>query len=142
MNKLLEQQVRDRAGAICEYCRVPASLYDQPFHIDHIISRKHDGKTELDNLAFSCLDRNAHKGTDVAGIDAETGQVVRLFNPRTDRWTEHFAWNGPLIVGRTPSGRVTVRLAQPTAARSGTCGADGRRHVSGRLISGSTASAN
>ena len=33
-----------------------------------------------------------------------------LFNPRTQMWTEHFAWSpdGTLIIGLTPLGRATV----------------------------------
>jgi hypothetical protein len=36
--------------------------------------------------------------------------VALLYNPRTQRWGEHFALSGALIVGLTASGRVTVRL--------------------------------
>src|SRR4051812_3349071 len=110
MTKRLEQQVRRRAGEMCEYCRMAAWLYDQPFHIDHIISRKHGGPTRSENLALACLDCNAFKGTDIAGIDEHTSQLCRLFDPRRDRWDEHFAWNGPVLVGKTPEGRTTVRL--------------------------------
>jgi len=61
MDRILEQQVRSRAREICEYCRLPASLYDQPFHIDRIIARKHGGKAILENLAFCCLDCHLHE---------------------------------------------------------------------------------
>jgi hypothetical protein len=40
----------------------------------------------------------------------ETGQFCRLFNPRVDRWAEHFRWDGLEIRGITPIGRVTVQL--------------------------------
>lgn len=33
---------------------------------------------------------------------------MRLFNPRRQRWTRHFSFAGPYIVGRTPCGRATV----------------------------------
>src|SRR5437763_1162423 len=95
---------------MCEYCRMASWLYDQPFHIDHIISRKHRGPSHLDNLAFCCLDCNAFKGTDIAGIDHETGDLCRLFNPRTDLWAEHFEWSGPLLLGKTAMGRATVQV--------------------------------
>jgi hypothetical protein len=36
--------------------------------------------------------------------------VAPLFNPRLHSWTEHFAWDGDIIVGRTPTGRATIRL--------------------------------
>jgi hypothetical protein len=121
MNKLLEQPVKDRARGICEYCRIPSWLYDQPFHIDHIIARKHDGQTVLENLAFSCLDCNAHKGTNIAGFDPQSGDLSRLFNPRSDQWNAHFAWNGPELSGLTAIGRTTVKVLninQPIRVRA------------------------
>ncbi|MBN9119708.1 MAG: HNH endonuclease [Planctomycetes bacterium] len=51
---------------------------------------------------------NLHKGPNIAGIDPDTGQLTRLFNPRTDDWNEHFAWSGHILVGRTAIGRTTV----------------------------------
>jgi hypothetical protein len=53
---------------------------------------------------------NRFKGTRVAAFDSVTGDLVPLFNPRTQSWQEHFAWddNGTLIVGRTPTGRATI----------------------------------
>ncbi len=71
----------------------------QSFCIDHVIARQHGGKTALDNLAFSCLHCNALKGPNVAGTDQQKGQLVRLFDPRKDDWTEHFAWSGAMLIG-------------------------------------------
>jgi hypothetical protein len=39
-----------------------------------------------------------------------TGNLIRLFNPRTDEWKNHFRMDYPLIVGLTPEGRATVEL--------------------------------
>ena len=61
------------------------------------------------NLALACFHCNTHKGPNVAGVDPATGQIVRLFNPRLDRWSEHFAWEGPEIRALTSIGRLTVR---------------------------------
>jgi hypothetical protein len=33
---------------------------------------------------------------------------VPLFNPRRHKWRRHFRWDGPILVGQTPSGRATV----------------------------------
>ena len=35
---------------------------------------------------------------------------MRLFDPRRQRWSEHFAWSddGTRVIGRTPCGRATV----------------------------------
>jgi hypothetical protein len=34
----------------------------------------------------------------------------RLFHPRLDTWDDHFAWKGPVLVGRPAVGRVTVAV--------------------------------
>jgi hypothetical protein len=35
-----------------------------------------------------------------------------LFNPRRHKWTKHFRWAGPILVGRTPAGRATVAVLE------------------------------
>jgi hypothetical protein len=81
-----------------------------PFPIDHIIARQHGGEAAAHNLALSCLHCNCHKGPNVAGVDPRTRAVVRLFNPRRHKWQRHFRWDGPILVGRTAVGRVTVAV--------------------------------
>jgi hypothetical protein len=61
-------------------------------------------------LALACIHCNRFKGPNIAGLDAETGELVRLFHPRTDSWTEHFMWDGPELKGRTQIGRVTIAV--------------------------------
>ena len=34
--------------------------------------------------------------------------MARLFNPRTDKWSEHFRWLGAELVGVTPIARATI----------------------------------
>jgi hypothetical protein len=106
------REVQRRAGNRCEYCRIPE--FDSPysFHVEHIRSLKHGGSSELDNLAWSCFSCNLMKGTDVAAYDEATGDLVLLYNPRTQAWSEHFVMQDALIVGLTPTGRATVRLLQ------------------------------
>jgi hypothetical protein len=41
---------------------------------------------------------------------------VRLFNPRGDKWDDHFERNGVVIVGRTSIGRATTGLLMMNAA--------------------------
>jgi hypothetical protein len=53
---------------------------------------------------------NRHKGPNIAGIDPKTGQMSRLFHPRSDMWLEHFQWQGALLVGVTPVGRTTIAV--------------------------------
>lgn len=111
MDSVLRSLVRRRAGDVCEYCRLPqiASPIVR-FHVEHIIARQHGGTTGPDNLALACNYCNFHKGPNIAGLDPDTGQLVPLFHPRQHQWSEHFAWEGTIIVGRSPVGRATVQL--------------------------------
>ena len=64
----------------------------------------------MGNLALACHRCNLHKGPNLTGIDPLTGEVVSLFNPRHERWNEHFAFHGTHIMGITPTGRATVHV--------------------------------
>jgi HNH endonuclease len=110
MDESLARRVWRRAGDACEYCHMPQALDPAPFEIDHIISKQHRGPTTLANLALSCYFCNSHKGPNIAGLDPETGKLTKLFNPRRQKWNRHFRWEGPLLVGRTPIGRVTIAV--------------------------------
>jgi hypothetical protein len=59
---------------------------------------------------LACNRCNASKGPNRTGIDPNTGEIVILFHPRRDAWTEHFQFAGPRIVGLTPTGRTTVHV--------------------------------
>jgi hypothetical protein len=78
--------------------------------IDHIISKQHGGNDDLSVLALACWYCNTHKGSNLSAIDPETGRVVSLYNPRLERWCDHFSREGARIVGLTPEGRATARL--------------------------------
>ncbi len=106
----LRRLVSDRAGNRCEYCRQPAGVSFLPHEIDHVIAEKHKGKTEADNLAYTCWRCNRHKGTDLSSLDPQTGQLSVLFNPRTQRRAEHFDVDNDSIVGLTAEGRATIEL--------------------------------
>jgi hypothetical protein len=110
MDERLRREVRERAGDRCEYCRIPQSADQLPFQVDHIIAEVHRGETVLANLAWSCFDCNVFKGTNLAGVDPDTGNIVRLFHPRDDRWNDHFEWQGPRLVGKSENGRATVEV--------------------------------
>ncbi len=118
MNQALRQVVRERADGRCEYCRLPdARPPAEPFHLEHIVARQHGGLTILENLAWACHRCNRHKGTNLSGVDPDTGAVVPLFHPRRDVWKEHFAVEGYRLRGLTPTGRATVWLLQMNAER-------------------------
>ncbi len=106
----LRRQVIERARERCEYCRMPDRLSFYPPELDHIIARKHGGQTVLDNLARVCWRCNHYKGADVASFDPLTGELTRLFHPRTDVWEEHFRLDGAYLVSNTPIGRTTIAL--------------------------------
>ena len=111
MEASLRELVRRRATHRCEYCRLPqAAAPFLTFHIEHIRARQHGGDDDSSNLALACPDCNAHKGPNLTSVDPETEQVVALFNPRQDIWSDHFSFEGPMIIARTPTGRATVRL--------------------------------
>src|SRR5947208_2378937 len=105
--------VRARAGARCEYCRLPDLAMElEDFHVEHVIARKHGGKSRMQNLAWACVFCNLYKGPNLASFDPDTGELTRLFNPRLDQWQEHFRIEGALIVGLTPMGRTTCWLLE------------------------------
>ena len=54
MNDALKLRVRGRARHKCEYCRLPEWTSLLPHQIDHVIARKHGGKTEISNLTLAC----------------------------------------------------------------------------------------
>ena len=110
MDRSLEALVWRRARSHCEYCQFPAEYSEAPFQIDHIIARKHDGGTTEDNLALACYYCNSYKGPNIAGIDLVTGRMVRLFHPRQDLWSVHFAWDGPELAGLTAIARATIHV--------------------------------
>jgi hypothetical protein len=103
----LRELVFERAGGYCEYCLTDYrdSLYAH--EVDHIIPIKHRGQTTAENLCLSCLDCNRFKGSDFASFDPDTDEVELLYNPRRDRWSDHFQLNGAIINPMTPQGRVT-----------------------------------
>ena len=77
--------------------------------MDHIVARQHGGAATAENLALACCSCNRHKGPNLSGMDPETKRVIRLFNPRTQIWQEHFVWNEASLGGKTEVGRATIQ---------------------------------
>jgi hypothetical protein len=113
----LAAAVRTRAGDRCEYCRMHQSLQGATFHVEHIVPASQQGSSSLDNLAWCCPSCNLYKSDRVMALDPKTGQLTPLFHPRRDQWTEHFAWSGYTLVGRTPAGRGTIALLNLNSER-------------------------
>ena len=108
MDQVTRELVRERAGDRCEYCLHPQAHSETTHHVEHIVARQHLGGDDPSNLALACIHCNSHKGTNLTGIDPDSGALIPLFHPRRDRWVDHFALRGAFIVGLTPTGRTTV----------------------------------
>ncbi|EDX77729.1 hypothetical protein MC7420_3053 [Coleofasciculus chthonoplastes PCC 7420] len=82
--------------------------------IEHIIPKAKGGTDEEDNLWLACRLCNSYKGIQSDAEDPLTGKRVKLFNPRKQKWSRHFAWSedGTQILGRTACGRATVIALQ------------------------------
>jgi hypothetical protein len=117
MDESTRRLVRRRAGNCCEYCgRSQSQSLLASLHIEHIRPIKHHGGDEDDNLALACVDCNLRKGPNVAGYDPLTGALTELFDPRHQVWSEHFEWQGVIIVGKTAIGRTTVEVLELNSA--------------------------
>ena len=106
----LRKAVAVRANFRCEYCRRPEVDSFIRYQSDHIISRKHGGKTVLENLAHACPICNNGKGSDLSTVLEDEGQLVRLFHPRKDDWFAHFEVEDCQILPKTDIGAATIKL--------------------------------
>ncbi|MCF7961195.1 MAG: HNH endonuclease [Pirellula sp.] len=122
MDATTKNLVRQRAGDCCEYCHLPQDATPFiTFHIEHVIAKQHtpddDNLDDLKRLALACDRCNLFKGPNLSSIDPNSGEIVNLFNPRTDNWNDHFATRDAKIVGLTPMGRATARLLNMNDSR-------------------------
>lgn len=119
----LREIVAEEAKRRCGYCLTQETVVGAPMEIDHLVPEALGGLTERDNLWLACSLCNEHKGSRVAAFDPPTGEIVRIFDPRHQSWSEHMAWSadGTRIIGRTPIGRATIvalRLNRPSLVRA------------------------
>jgi hypothetical protein len=112
--RLLRERVARTAGNRCGYCRTPQTIAGFRLSIEHIIPEAKGGKTVEDNLWLACHACNEFKAARTHGRDPATGKRVRLWNPRTQKWPDHFSWSkdGTEILGLTLCGRATVATLQ------------------------------
>ena len=104
---VLRRQVVLRSGNRCEYCGLSQLGQEATFHVDHVIPVAAGGATDLENLALACVSCSLSKAARLTAPDPTTGQEIRLFNPRTDSWSDHFWWDGIVVVPKTAIGRAT-----------------------------------
>jgi hypothetical protein len=100
--------VSQRATGRCEYCGLSQEGQEATFHIDHIVPVVVGGQTTAENLALACVSCSLHKAARQTAIDPQTGEEVAIYNPRRERWSDHFRWEGVRLVGQTATGRATV----------------------------------
>ena len=106
----LRQRVAEAARFRCGYCLTSRRVIGPLLEIDHLVPEARGGSSDEMNLFLACPMCNSRKGDRISAIDPETQLVVPLFNPRADRWSEHFEWidGGAGLRGRTARGRATV----------------------------------
>lgn len=111
MDSALRTLVWQRADKRCEYCRLRQAYAPFPvFHVEHVRPKKHDGGDDEHNLCIACSHCNLHKSSNLTGIDPKSDEITPLFHPRQQHWSDHFAYDGAMIIGITPVGRATVRV--------------------------------
>jgi hypothetical protein len=106
----VDRRVREAARNRCGYCLSPQELVMARLEIEHVIPIAKGGSSDESNLWLSCPLCNGAKSDRTTAIDPVTGEEVPLFNPRTQKWSEHFQWSddGLRILGLTAIGRATV----------------------------------
>ena len=143
MSRYVSPEVRRRVAAradfLCEYCLIAEEDTFFGCEVEHVISLKHGGSSEPENLAYACTFCNRHKGSDIGSVfqagDFRLDSIIwdwgtlfkkaklsesvtefsRFFNPRIDRWAEHFELpTGRIffIRPKTIIGAVTARVLQ------------------------------
>jgi hypothetical protein len=121
--KALRERVTASARHRCGYCLTAEAIVGAPMEIDHLVPESLGGLTEEDNLWLACPLCNNHKNNRISASDPISGETVRLFDPRRQVWSEHFAWTetGDRIIGLTPTGRATavaLNLNRPTLIKA------------------------
>ncbi len=106
----LKDDIRAAAQSRCEYCLLHKVYTEKALEFDHIIATQHGGLTVLENLCLACFDCNRQKGPNLCSVDPDSGDVVRLFDPRQQLWAEHFRVRGAVIEPLTAVARATVRV--------------------------------
>jgi hypothetical protein len=82
--------------------------------LDHLFPRSLGGPTAESNLWLACSTCNDHKSNRFLITDPMSGVTVKIFNPRRQKWEEHFVWSADAtqIEGTTAVGRATVAALQ------------------------------
>lgn len=108
--KKLRERIKIDDNGRCAYCRTAEANSGLPLTHDHIQPRAKGGRTNFENVCQACRSCNEYKSDSTEALDPLTGETVPLFNPRHQRWSEHFSWSvdSTQINGLTMIGRATV----------------------------------
>jgi hypothetical protein len=106
----LREEVVAAFPSWCCYCLTQPEITGVLLTIDHIIPEALGGATTRANLCLACWECNLFKGQQTAGLDPVSHHSVPLFNPHSQRWSEHFEWDetATLVIAKTPVGRATI----------------------------------
>ncbi len=110
ISQKLINKIRRDAKYRCGYCKLPQSIIPNMLEIEHLLPLAEGGQNEEENLWLACRNCNSYKSSKTKAVDPETNQLVKIFNPRTQDWSEHFEFSsdGTQIIGKTVCGRATV----------------------------------
>ena len=110
ISESLRNQILQADRARCCYCLTSEANSGIPMTYDHIQPISKGGETTFENVCLACRSCNEFKGDATEVVDPVTGETVRLFNPRTQTWSDHFAWSSDsaIVEGLTAIGRATV----------------------------------
>lgn len=97
----LRRLVIQRSDNRCEYCKISQLGQVATFHVDHIVPVVAGGQTTTDNLALACVSCSLRKGARQVVEDPRAGERVSIFNPRQQKWEEHFSWHDVQLLGLT-----------------------------------------
>lgn len=110
ISKPIRDWVFTRANYRCEYCLTPQEFSGSQMNLEHIVPIAQGGSSDTDNLCLSCAWCNSYKWAKTTGTDPETSSTFPLFNPRQQKWQDHFQWDESEtnIIGLTAVGRATI----------------------------------
>ncbi len=114
ISQKIREFIAERAHFRREYCQSRADCACESFEAEHAFPESQGGSNKPDNLAFTCRGCNSRKSDRTEALDSFTQQLVPLFHPRKDLWTEHSAWDETYlqVIGLSPCGRATVNALQ------------------------------
>jgi hypothetical protein len=106
----LRKQIIDNDKSRCCYCLTSEVNSGIPMTYDHIQPVLQRGDTTFENLCLACRSCNEYKSNLTESIDPLSGETISLFNPRKQKWSEHFIWSadGTKVEGITAIGRATI----------------------------------